>query len=144
MWNVTNIKVYMVTQPRGPKSTSSPQQTYNSPECWSAVNYLDETYYMKSGPALGFLCVWLELLLFLSIGWDVSELQPTWYMSMENHGGMILTGDNRRIGERSLFQCHFSATNPIRTDAGANRVKGRRLTTWATVRQWPAVVLKLF
>jgi hypothetical protein len=53
-----------------------------------------------------------KVLLFMSIGRDyVSELRPLtgllfilhrWYMGMESHGGMILTGENRRsLGEKT-------------------------------------------
>jgi hypothetical protein len=28
-------------------------------------------------------------------------------MSMESHGGMIMIGENRELGERNLSQCHF-------------------------------------
>jgi hypothetical protein len=32
---------------------------------------------------------------------------PRWYMSMENDGGMILTGENKITWDKNLSQCHF-------------------------------------
>jgi hypothetical protein len=50
-----------------------------------------------------------NMLLFMSMGSGVSELQPptgllfipTWYTNMKSHGGMILTGENRRTRRKT-------------------------------------------
>jgi hypothetical protein len=81
------------------------------------------------------------------IGWDnVSELRtPTsllfiskvWYVSMESHGGMILTGENRRTRVINPSQCHFvqhkSHMDLTGRETGPPRWEGRRLTAWAMV-----------
>jgi hypothetical protein len=61
--------------------------------------------------------------------WDyVSELLkltdilliPRWYMSMENDGGMILTGENTRTQRKTCPSATLSTTNPRWIDPGAN------------------------
>jgi hypothetical protein len=56
---------------------------------------------------------WAMLFLFMSVRWYyVSEQRspdcsaPRWYMRMKSHGGLILTGGNRRT-QKSLSQYHF-------------------------------------
>jgi hypothetical protein len=61
-------------------------------------------------------------------GETVSELRPPtgllfiprWYMSMESHGGIILTGENRRTRRKTCPTDTLSTTNPTWTDPGAN------------------------
>jgi hypothetical protein len=59
---------------------------------------------------------WLLILVFMSLGSDcVSDLWPPKrllftskrYMSIESHGGMILTGEYRRTRRKNLSQYHF-------------------------------------
>jgi hypothetical protein len=66
---------------------------------------------------------------FMSVGCDyVSELQPPtgllfiprWYMSMESHGGMILTGEKWRTRRKTCPSTTLSTTNPTWTDPGGN------------------------
>jgi hypothetical protein len=72
---------------------------------------------------------WLLGSVFVLMGWDsVSELQPStgllstsrWYMSMDSHGGMILTEENRRTRKRTCPSVALSTINPTWTDQGAN------------------------
>jgi hypothetical protein len=76
----------------------------------------------------------------MSMGWDhVSELHlpaGLWYMSMENHGGMMLAGETEEHWEKPvpMTLCppqilHELTGAPTRTLA----VRYRRLTVWATV-----------
>jgi hypothetical protein len=60
-----------------------------------------------------------------------------WYMSIESHGGIILTGGNRRTRRETCPSATSSTTNPTWTDPGAKpdfRRWDRRLTTWAMAR----------
>jgi hypothetical protein len=61
----------------------------------------------------------------------------TWYMSMENHGGMILRGKPEELGEKPvpvpLCQPQIKH-GAIRARTGASVVTGRRLTASATLR----------
>jgi hypothetical protein len=41
-------------------------------------------------------------------------------MSMENDGGMILTGEKEELGEKTCPSATLSTTNPTRIDPGAN------------------------
>jgi hypothetical protein len=51
-----------------------------------------------------------------------------WYMSMENHCGMTLTGENRRTRRKAWPTLY--TTNPIRTDQGTNpSLRGERPAT---------------
>jgi len=45
---------------------------------------------------------------------------PRWYMSMESHGGIILTGENRRTRRKTCPSATLSTTNPTWTDTGTN------------------------
>jgi hypothetical protein len=65
-------------------------------------------------------CRWVETM-SLNCGqqWAYS-LSPRWYMSMESHGGMILTGENRRTRRKTCPSATFSTTNPTWTSQGAN------------------------
>jgi hypothetical protein len=38
---------------------------------------------------------------------DILFIPQMIYVIIENDGGMILTGDNRRNQEKNLSQCHF-------------------------------------
>jgi hypothetical protein len=68
--------------------------------------------------------------LFMSVGRDyVSELRPSScllfipqviYMSLDSHGGMILTGESRRTRRKTCRSATLYTTNPILTDPGAN------------------------
>jgi hypothetical protein len=44
---------------------------------------------------------------------------PGWYMSMECHGGMILTGENRITRSKTYPIATLFTTNPTWTDPGA-------------------------
>jgi hypothetical protein len=53
-----------------------------------------------------------------------------WYMSMERHGGMILTAGNRGTQRKAFPSTTSSTTNPTWTDPFANRgLRGERLPT---------------
>jgi hypothetical protein len=55
---------------------------------------------------------------------------PRSYMSMESHGGMILTGKTRRTLRKTCASATLSTTNPTRTDPGAKpRLRGERPAT---------------
>jgi hypothetical protein len=41
-------------------------------------------------------------------------------MSLESHGGMILTGENRRTGRKTCPSATLSTTNPTWIDPGEN------------------------
>jgi hypothetical protein len=45
---------------------------------------------------------------------------PMWYMSMENHGGIIFTAKNRRTRRKPCLSATLSTTNPTWTDQGTN------------------------
>jgi hypothetical protein len=44
---------------------------------------------------------------------------PRWYISMENHGGMILTGETEEL-EKTCPSATLSTTNPTWTDPGTD------------------------
>jgi hypothetical protein len=44
---------------------------------------------------------------------------PRWYMSMESHGGMIMTGGNRTTRRKTCPSAISSTTKPTWTDPGA-------------------------
>jgi hypothetical protein len=49
---------------------------------------------------------------------------------MESHGGMVLTGENRRTQRKTCRNATLCITNPIWTDAGANPdLRGERPAT---------------
>jgi hypothetical protein len=51
-------------------------------------------------------------------------------MNMEDNGGMILTGDNRRTRRKTCPIATFSTTNPTWVDLDANpRLRGERSAT---------------
>jgi hypothetical protein len=53
-----------------------------------------------------------------------------WYMGMYNHGGMILTGENRRTRRQTCPNATLSTINPTWTDLSANPVlRGERPVT---------------
>jgi hypothetical protein len=55
---------------------------------------------------------------------------PTWCMSMESHGGKILTGDNCRTRGKTCCSFTLSTKNPTRSDQGANSgLRGERPAT---------------
>jgi hypothetical protein len=67
------------------------------------------------------------LLLFIPMEWDrVSELRPStaycsfprWYIRMETHGGMILTGENWRTRRNTFRSIALSTTNSTWTKFG--------------------------
>jgi len=76
-------------------------------------------------------CPWVETV-FPNCGhhWTYWS-SPRWYsMSMESHGGIILTGENQRSRSAPL-----STINPTWTDMGqASAMRGRRLITHAMAR----------
>jgi hypothetical protein len=45
---------------------------------------------------------------------------PRWYLSIESHGGMILTGENWRTQRETCPSATLSTTNPIWSDLGVN------------------------
>jgi hypothetical protein len=62
---------------------------------------------------------------------------PRWYMSMDRHGGIILTGKNRITRRKLCPIVTLSTTNPKWIDPNrtwASAVRDRRLTAWAMVR----------
>jgi hypothetical protein len=55
---------------------------------------------------------------------------PTWYVSMESHGGIIFTGENRRTLRKTCPIATLSTTNPTWTDLGAKTgLRGERQAT---------------
>jgi hypothetical protein len=83
---------------------------------------------------------------FMSTGWDyISELRPPMgilfmtklYMSMESHGGMILTGENEISGRNFCPSVSLTSHIPhglTRAQTRASEVTGRLLTVWAMTR----------
>jgi hypothetical protein len=70
---------------------------------------------MKSHRVAARISIYKWPLMIMSMGWDyVSELRPSraycsfpmWYISMEDHGGMISTGETPDSSTRSLWQCY--------------------------------------
>jgi hypothetical protein len=60
-----------------------------------------------------------------------------WYMSMESHGGKILTGETEVLGEEPdpLPLCPPQITHGLtRARTLSSAMRGRRLTTWAMAR----------
>jgi hypothetical protein len=43
-----------------------------------------------------------------------------WYLSMESHGGMILTGENRKTQRETCHSATLPTTNTIWSDPGSN------------------------
>jgi hypothetical protein len=66
----------------------------------------------------------------MPMGWETVSLNcnhqwaycssPRWYMSMENHGGMILTGENQITWRKTYPSVTMSTTNRTWTDPGMN------------------------
>jgi hypothetical protein len=53
-----------------------------------------------------------------------------WYLSMEKHGGMILTGEEREIREKTCPRATLSTINPTWTEPGTNSsLRGERPAT---------------
>jgi len=77
----------------------------------------------------------------MSIGWEclwtaatnmpIFHIHPpTWYMSMESHGGMILTGVKGRTRRKTCRSATLSTTNPTWTDPAVNPcLRGERPAT---------------
>jgi hypothetical protein len=68
---------------------------------------------------------WVKELFFLIFG------------NVEPHGGMILTGENRRTRRKTCPNATLSTTNPTGLTLALTRaaeVRGQRLTSWATAR----------
>jgi hypothetical protein len=116
------------------------------------LNWLSGYQLVRSTPVSGVSYLQVSLkdsnhshaipVLLMSMGRDdVSELQlptgllftPRWYtISMESHGGMILTG-NRRTRRDTCPIATLSTTNPTFTDPARTRasaVRGWQLTAW--------------
>jgi hypothetical protein len=54
-----------------------------------------------------------------------------WYMSMESHGGIILTVENRRIRRKTCPRVSLSTTNSTQARNRASATRHQRLTAWA-------------
>jgi hypothetical protein len=64
---------------------------------------------------------------------------PRWYTSMESSGGMILTGENRRNGEKTCPAFTLPTTNRTWSDSGVNpglRDEGQATYPLSSARQW--------
>jgi hypothetical protein len=72
-----------------------------------------------------------EVTLFLNCSHQLNYCSsPTWYLSMENQGGMKLTGKTEELGRKTCPSAILSARNPTRTDSGQNPgLCGERLVT---------------
>jgi hypothetical protein len=82
-------------------------------------------------------------------GWVKGEWMNEWMNGWMNfsfnfwksgaHGGMILTGENRRTRRKTCPSATLSTTNPTgltRARTQATAVRGRWLTAWAMARPW--------
>jgi hypothetical protein len=64
-------------------------------------------------------CLWREIV-SLNCGYQrIRCSSPRWYVSMESHGGMILTGEIEELRETCPIATS-STTNPTWTDLGVN------------------------
>jgi hypothetical protein len=108
--------------------------------CWkfSLVGEASKFVQNFGGETSSCSCRWVETMsLNCGHGWAYCSF-PRCYMSVERHGGMILTGGKPRNSERNLSQCHFvhkkipHGLNWARTTDFAGR--GRLLTACTVVR----------
>jgi hypothetical protein len=65
-------------------------------------------------------CRWSETM-SLNCGHQLAYCSsPSWYMSIESHGGMILTGENQRTWRKTCPSATLAFTNPTWTDPGTD------------------------
>jgi hypothetical protein len=62
-------------------------------------------------------CRWGETM-SLNCGHQQTYCSSPRYMSLESHGGMILTEENRKTRRRTCLSATLSTTNPTRTNPG--------------------------
>jgi hypothetical protein len=61
---------------------------------------------------------------------------PSWYITMDRHGGKILTGENRRTWRKICTSATLFTTNPTWTNPAANTdLRGERPSTTTFPRQ---------
>jgi hypothetical protein len=70
-----------------------------------------------------------------------SIVHPPGYMSMESHGGMILTGKEDELGEKPVPEPLFPPHGLTRVRTRVSAVTGRRLTVRAMARLFRTLLL---
>jgi hypothetical protein len=101
-------------------------------QLWKTAETQQCIHYSHTVNRHGIYSIWIQwnehliLLLFMSMEWDyVSELKPTWYMRIHEHGEQRWNDIDRWNRRRRIKPCPratLSTTNPACNDPGANPV----------------------